>query len=96
MSAIAPSRQRTPPTSAGGYFAILASGFVSLVLLLFHGRAGLAGFRQMGKPGLLTAVLGGTAAFVDAEHAHTVTHGGADLADQTRARRLQSRFQRCQ
>lgn len=37
---------------------------VSLVLLLFQGRVGLAGFRQMGKPGLLTACLGGTAAFV--------------------------------
>jgi drug/metabolite transporter (DMT)-like permease len=37
---------------------------ISLVLLVFQGRAGLAGFRQMGKPGLLTACLGGTAAFV--------------------------------
>ena len=42
MSVTASSR-RTPPASAGGYFAILASGFVSLVLLLLI-------FDQLGSP----------------------------------------------
>lgn len=43
LSVTIPSRPRTPPASAGGYFAILASGFVSLVLLLLI-------FDQLGSP----------------------------------------------
>ena len=37
---------------------------VLTVLLLFQGLAGLRSFRQMGWPGLITATLGVTAAFV--------------------------------
>ena len=72
MSLTAPIRPRTPPASAGGYFAILASGFVSLVLLLLifdqlgspSARLTLA---QVAFPGLAVLVIG----------ALTVTNSGA-------------------
>ena len=72
MSLTAPIRSRTPPASAGGYFAILASGFVSLVLLLLI-------FDQLGSPSarltLAQAAFPGLAVLVIG--ALTVTNSGA-------------------
>ncbi len=63
MSVTLPSRAQTPPASAGGYFAILASGFVSLVLLLLiFDLMGLPSPRltlaQVAFPGLAMLVIG--------------------------------------
>ncbi len=63
MSVIVPTRQRSLPTSVAGYFAILASAFVSLVLLLLifdqlgttQSRLTLA---QIAFPGLAMLVIG--------------------------------------